>query len=415
MSTGFVGRLGMRLDDSWRFQLTPGGRWLMVAGIASGSLGTLSLEIPVFAVFLSLFFLGFVAWIANFFMGPRVRVEGAFPTKATAGEPIAGTFTLVNTSRRTCWDVGAAFFLLPRSLPAAERPQIIRRFGKGERVAVSVELRPLRRGLYALPPLRVFSSFPFGICRKGWKVRVGNSLLVLPRFAPLTAIDIPIGRRYQPGGIALSSDVGESPEYIGNREYRPGDPLRRIDFRSWARLARPVVREFQEEYYCRVALVLDTYVGRRLYRPRRGFPQLEAAIGLTAGVADAMSRGEYIIDLFAAGPELYTFRAGRHTAHFENVLEILACVDDCRSNPFDTIAPALTEELKSISAVVCILLDWDGPRERLARAAAEAGCSVKLIIVHDGDTQLPVAQAAAVTEDVTQLTVAAARNGGLSL
>jgi hypothetical protein len=36
--------------------------------------------------------------------------------------------------------------------------------------------------------------------------------------------------------------------------------VRRIDFRSWARLGKPVVREYQEEYYCRIALILDTHV-----------------------------------------------------------------------------------------------------------------------------------------------------------
>ena len=82
-------------------------------------------------------------------------------------------------------------------------------------------------------------------------------------------MDLDVGKRYQPGGIALTSHIGESPEYIGNRDYRPGDSLRRIDPRAWARLATPIVREYSEEYYCRIALVLDTYVPTALHkRPR---------------------------------------------------------------------------------------------------------------------------------------------------
>ncbi len=73
-------------------------------------------------------------------------------------------------------------------------------------------------------------------------------------------------------------------------------------------------------------------------------------MSLAASVTGALSHGEYIIDIFAAGPELYVFRAGRHTAHFDNVLQILACVDACRNNPFDTISPAVSEELGNISA-----------------------------------------------------------------
>ena len=34
------------------------------------------------------------------------------------------------------------------------------------------------------------------------------------------------------------------------------------------------------------------------------YPDLEAAVSLTAAIADAMNRGEALIDIFAAGPQL---------------------------------------------------------------------------------------------------------------
>ena len=151
-----------------------------------------------------------------------------------------------------------------------------------------------------------------------------------------------------------------------------------------------MVREYQEEYYCRVALVLDTFVPRRVRIGAEGDPGLEGAVSLSAAVGDALARDEYVIDLFAAGPELYVFRSGRHTSHFENVLEILAGLDACRENPFGRVAPALAEELNRISAVICVLLDWDETRETMVRAAAEAGCAVKIAIVRKGPTSRPL-------------------------
>jgi uncharacterized protein (DUF58 family) len=232
-------------------------------------------------------------------------------------------------------------------------------------------------------------------------------LLVLPGFHPLTDLSVPVSTRHQPGGVALTSNVGESPEYIGNREYVPGEPVRRIDFRAWGRLGKPVVREFQEEYYCRVAVVLDTHVtpqktwagmatkwGDAWYMPGEDgpetFAELEAAVSLTAAIADSLSRGEYLIDLFAAGPELYVFQAGRHVAHLENLLEILACVAPCRENHFAAITPRIAEELGQISTVICVLLDWDESRRQLARAVVEAGCELKRILVRDRPPTLPV-------------------------
>jgi uncharacterized protein (DUF58 family) len=184
--------------------------------------------------------------------------------------------------------------------------------------------------------------------------------------------------------------VGESPEYIGNREYVPGEPARRLDFRSWARTGTPVVREYQEEYYCRIALLLDTYVPHKRGQGRAEAERLEAAVSLSAAVADVLSGGEYLVDLFAAGPELYVFQSGRHTAHFENILEILAGVETCRSDPLETLAPAVAEELTNISAAVCVLLDWDDARRRLLQTIAEAGCALKVLLVRNEPPTQPI-------------------------
>jgi uncharacterized protein (DUF58 family) len=237
---------------------------------------------------------------------------------------------------------------------------------------------------------------------------------VLPAFHPISLADLPIRSRYQPGGILFTSNVGESCEYISNREYRPGDSMRRIDYRSWARLAAPVVREYQEEYYCRVALVLDTYVARGRIKSPAGFPDLEAAVSLSASVAEAISHGEFILDIFAAGPELYVFRSGRHTAHLDNVLEILACVEECRRNPFAVVAPALAGELGNISTVIFVLLDWDEDRRNLVRLAAEAGCATKVVVIRRGPTTLPV-DADSSAGSISLLTPKQVQNGEIRL
>ena len=139
-----------------------------------------------------------------------------------------------------------------------------------------------------MPPVRAFSTFPLNLYRTPAGQSEPWTLLILPNFHPLQGIDVPIGARYQPGGIALTSNLGESPEYIGNREYVSGDSIRHIDFRAWARLSMPAVREYQEEYYCRIALVLDTFTGKEHAPSPDGFPDFEAAVSLTAAVADAL-------------------------------------------------------------------------------------------------------------------------------
>jgi hypothetical protein len=122
--------------------------------------------------------------------------------------------------------------------------------------------------------------------------------------------------------------------------------------------------------------------------PKEGFPELESAISLSASIADSLSATEHLIDIFAAGPELYVFRAGRQLAHFDNVLEILASVAPCQKDPFGKVTPAVADELTSITTAICVFLD--DSREELARTIIESGCQLKLIIVRDTQTSSPL-------------------------
>ena len=396
----------------WRDNVTPAAKCLFIA-VVFAALGSISVVIPIYQVFCSLAALLGVAEIAGFVFWPKVSIAGQFPEKTSVGQPATGEFVVTNLARRPAHDLTLGFFGLPDSLAEHDAGRTVPYLPRGGSTTIPVTLQPLRRGLYELPPLRARSTFPLNLASSGSSRLEMRSLLVLPAFHAVEGIDIPLNTRYQPGGIALTSNVGESPEYIGNREYIPGEPARRLDFRSWARLGKPVVREFQEEYYCRIALILDTFVPPGRKAGPDGFPDLEAGVSLAASVADALSGGEYIIDIFAAGSELYVFRAGRHTAHFENVLEILACVDACRENPFEIILPAIADELNNISTAVCVFLDWDASRRQIARTVLEAGCRLKVLIVRDGDTTDPLDVGDG--GEISQYTPAQVRDGGLEI
>ena len=407
----------------WDFSTTTEGKVVTAGILFSASLSFASLDAPVHMLLFGLSFLAVTSYLVGLVFRPVVRMRGVLPDRIVAGETALARVTLTNVGKRSIYDVSLGYFGLPEGIEKGTDADVVSEIAPGDSCDFIFQLRPLRRGVYTLPRLRVYSTFPLNLLRTPAR-HVGvdtfglkHALLVLPSFHPIDAINVPVSERYQPGGIALSSHIGESPEYIGNREYRPGDSLRHIDFRSWGRLARPVVREYQEEYYCRIALILDTFVGtestanrgafarelnaaidtlvpsRRRIRAH-GVPSLEVAVSLTASIADALARGEYIIDIFAAGPALHVFRAGRNVAHFENVLELLSGVGPCKTNPFGEITPAIEDELATISTVVCVFLGWDAARERLVRSAIDSGCSLKLILVRnhsrpDADLDVP--------------------------
>jgi uncharacterized protein (DUF58 family) len=178
---------------------------------------------------------------------------------------------------------------------------------------------------------------------------------------------------------------------VGTRDYREGDPVKSIHWRSWARRGKPVVKEYQEEYFCRIAIILDTFAPRR---PRPADVRVfEAAISEVASIADFFSRSEYVVDILAAGPDLYEVSAGRSLAYLENILDVLACLEPCPDPPFATIGPALFEKLAQITTVVAVLQDWDEPRQAFLRRVKALGTAVRVVIVHEGPTAKPSASA----------------------
>lgn len=203
----------------------------------------------------------------------------------------------------------------------------------------------------------------------------------MPRRYPVAWLDlngVPINRA---GGPSPAAAVGDSDEFVALREYRPRDPLRHIHWRSWARLGRPIVKEFQNESFTRQALVLDTFASTR------GMLRFEEAVSLAASFACAAPSDQGTLDLLFMGAEEYRFSMGRGVAPTERLLEALACVDVCTSRPFATLHNALLSKANRLSACVCVLLEWDSARQALIEALRGRGIPVLVVVVRDAQAE----------------------------
>ena len=143
--------------------------------------------------------------------------------------------------------------------------------------------RALKRGTAHSDGLTVARADPLGLLKAHLRVPHRSNFIVLPRRYTLPTLALPGSRRYQPGGVALASSVGDSEEFVGLRDYRPGDPLQRIHWKSFARTARPIVKEYQDEYFERHALVLDTFAAARDERLQPPQPDRDELIEVRTG------------------------------------------------------------------------------------------------------------------------------------
>lgn len=365
-------------------KLTLAGRWFALPTGTMASYGAMNMFHQGYVVFCYLFAPWVLAACGMVLLRPRVKLWAEYAPRACAGETLPVDVEVEQLGRMAQIEL----FVLPHKLPNAVDAEpddgvALPTLRRGQRAKVRIGLKCNKRGIYKLHGFRVESGFPFGLLRAARIIASENALVVYPRFKPLGRMELPVGMKHHPGGVLLASQLGESFEFIGDREYRDGDNIRDIDWRATARLGRPIVREYREEYFMRVGVILDTHVPRKAAADAHD--AFERAVSVTASVADYMARQDYIVDLFAAGPNLYHLTAGRSLAYLDQILDILAAVDENPVEPFASIEPQLMSNLAQITTVICVFLDWTESRRAFVRNIAAMGCGVRVILVRDKD------------------------------
>lgn len=247
----------------------------------------------------------------------------------------------------------------------------------GAEIVLELEMLPCRRGQLVLNNLEVMYTDSLGLCWSRATVAQRDQLLVLPPRYPIPPQRPPGRRRLQPGGITLAAAIGDSQEFIGLRDYRPGDSTRHIHWAAWARSGNPVVKEYQDEYFSRQALILDNFAvpGQE--------DDFEAAVAVAASFVEPLSGGDALLDLMFVADRAYTFTGGRGVLATNALLEALACIEFQTTAKFVTLSQAVLTHAPLLSACLCIFLNWDAPRRELVHQLRILNIPLKVLIIND--------------------------------
>ncbi|MEM8756320.1 MAG: DUF58 domain-containing protein [Planctomycetota bacterium] len=187
--------------------------------------------------------------VSGFIAGPAmmgVRLGPMAPQRfADAGTATALAVRIVNVNRRRSlyalritaeWSGPGGRVVSVRAGCAAVRA--------GRHADVPLEVVFPSRGAWRVRTVQIETTFPFGLSRKLLIFRPAGRVLCLPAAASVTRFS---GR--SPGmvqrTVSRAMPASNDGELVGLREYRPGDPKRRIAWRATARLGRLCVREHE--------------------------------------------------------------------------------------------------------------------------------------------------------------------------
>ncbi|MCK5877166.1 MAG: DUF58 domain-containing protein [Candidatus Marithrix sp.] len=401
----------------WKRQrLTKAGSFVVIGIVAAGVFGIdtrQNLSYQLFSLFLILIIL---AIISSFWFRIRLTVKRDLPKFATIGETLTYQITIhnhthkiqqnlvlqdyakqqypnfndfINTkepgySTRNWFDryIGYPRWLwLIKMSRGVEIPEKVLPPIPPSYITVQMQLQPLRRGYVYLNEMIFARPDPFGLFNALYSVTVNNKLLVLPKRYPVNEITLVGNRKYQRGGVNLAMSVGDAEEFIGLREYRPGDPLQHIHWKSWAKTGKPIVKEFQTEFLVRQALILDTFVA-----DSSSLNLFETVISVAASFACTPNNYEVLLDLILVGTQAHCFTSSKGLT--DNLLEILACVKPCTDKKINELYPLVMEHSSSLSSCICILSNWDSERIKLVQMLRDIGIPFIAVVVTESELQI---------------------------
>jgi uncharacterized protein (DUF58 family) len=198
-----------------------------------------------------------------------------------------------------------------------------------ERVRHRFKIRAIRRGYVQLGPGQMEASDLFGLFRSRMDIRSSDPIVVYPNVVPLNDFTFPSGR---PMGDSLSRRrlYEDTNRPAGIREYVAGDPIRRIDWKTTARVRVPHVRTYDYTVDQYMVVLLDAGTTSK---PWEGFNSIKLERAITAA-ASIITKGDefgYRIGLVSNGVPLagagqMVIKPGADPRQMPVLLEALAMV-----------------------------------------------------------------------------------------
>ncbi|MGB1130047.1 MAG: DUF58 domain-containing protein [Haloferula sp.] len=404
---------GTAINYFLRRRLRPAGIGLLVIGVILSCLAGGQASDPVFRMLSFGATMGVVALCWLPLRRAPIEVRRELPQHATAGETVRLRYHIKNIGRRSvrnawlvetppdprpsreqflhgkepggekrnafdrifsyyCWN-----WLCERKLLFEANPSDLPLNVHGrDTQTLTAELLPRRRGLIRLDDLRVLLPDPLGLYQRCHPVyNPPSTLAVLPQRFRLPPFELPGSARFQPGGDAASRNTGPSGEFVGLRDYQPGDPMRLIDWKSWARTGKPIIKEFEDTFFPRHGLILDTF-------PEAHDEDLfESAVSVAASFVSSIDTRESLVDLMFISGREQVITAGRGTGKSDTLLEVLAGVEASEQPEFDSLKKLVLRHAEDLAGCLAVIAGWSDEREKLLRDIHASGVEIAAVVV----------------------------------
>jgi uncharacterized protein (DUF58 family) len=299
------------------------------------------------------FLLYSAAWLLGAMLTPRLRLETlrtVRPQRATTDEEAEITLSFVNRGPSLPY-LAVRDDLPPGTARTAGENGALVPFPAGADGELHYRLAA-PRGAHRLRRLLVTSWGWLPLYPTTDVIEDESDLLVLPTASALPSLSIRPRRTLVYSGIVKASTGGPGVEFFGCREYEPGDDMRRINWRAFARHGQLIVNEFEQERIADVNVILDARAG--VHRNSGPIASFDASVHAAATMAGHfLDRGNYV-GLLIYGDTLDWTYPGFGRPQKARILDALARAKTREKPAFDDLRNLPTRLFPSGSQLIVV-------------------------------------------------------------
>jgi len=220
---------------------------------------------------------------------------------------------------------------LPRWLRLVEEEPLHFHVPPKSEVRIPYRVELTKRGAYHLDRLTVTAFDPLGIFSFTKRVSSVSEMMVLPTPQEIPDMILSGAERHGLIDLPVAAIRGSGIDPDGVREYVPGDPLRRMHWKSTARTNKLNVIEFEESHSLNVVLALELHRGTNVGEGKQS--TLEYLIRAAASLAQKAIRQGASVRLIAGGGPQGVDIGGRGSEHLYAILTALALAEATDATP----------------------------------------------------------------------------------
>lgn len=215
-----------------------------------------------------------------------------------------------------------------------------------------------QRGKYKIGPIGVYFFDPLGLFFLKRTYQIYSELYIYPRTFSIKKFPNLIKGVPPWFGLETARVSADEDEFFGVREYKEGDPIKKIHWISTARKNQLIVKQFQRQTFFRATIVFNLEKDKDFGEGKERIS--EYIIRIAASVAKYLIERDISLEIIANTLETVHIPFNKGPKHLEDILKFLACAQAQSMVGLDEIFEGFSRAIPNDTTLIVIMQygDW---------------------------------------------------------